>query len=332
MRATSGKRGDIRTRFVPNNIDYMIHRYGEWIMLMIGESILSLLIVETTEAGNYYTITTFGVLTVILLAILKMESDPSHAEDHALWGNLRNAMSYSLLIQLLSMSLIAFGVCYKIFLKDALKAEQKEDAGDKYGRMLASVGSTSDEAAAALFTGALSFVLLSLEIILLTHNGVKKAISRLFHEQENADSSENVQPNRFRGKFNVPIVVIAFVKLAVILFATTLNRWTSQLAILTVCGFVIVFIMALTRVLGWAFIHHKKAIAEATKKSIRTVTKTIAFGGVGLSAPGEKASSTDKSQQSETRRLFSQPSMGDESEAASVSTKGTDQHLRSWPR
>ena len=37
MRATSGKHGDIRTRFVPNNISYMIHRYGEWIMLMIGD-------------------------------------------------------------------------------------------------------------------------------------------------------------------------------------------------------------------------------------------------------------------------------------------------------
>ena len=33
-------------------------------MLMIGEGILSLLIVETVEVSDYYFITTFGALTV----------------------------------------------------------------------------------------------------------------------------------------------------------------------------------------------------------------------------------------------------------------------------
>ena len=332
MRATSGKHGDIRTRFVPNNVDYIIHRFGEWIMLMVGESILSLLIVETTESRNYYIITTFGVLTVILLHILKVESDPSHAEDHALWGNLRNAMSYGYLLQILSMSLIAFGICFKIFLKDVVKEEQKEDAVDDYGynekdekrgRMLAPAGSTSDEAAAALFTAALSSVLVSLELMLLTHNGIKKAIRRLYHEQPDTNDHENVQSIR-RDKLNTPIVIIAIVKFSTILFAITLNQWTSEPAILTICGFSIVFIMALTRVLGWAFIHHKKSITEAAKTVTRTLTKTVSFGGVGLSASGENALA-DKSQQSEARKFFSKPSdLGSESEAASVSTKGTD--------
>lgn len=337
MRATSGKHGDIRTRFVPNNIQYMIHRYGEWIMLMVGESILSLLIVETAESRNYYIITTFGVLTVILLHILKVESDPSHAEDHALWGNLRNAMSYGYLLQILSMALVAFGICFKIFLKDVVKEEKQQDAVEEYdpsakavegyGRMLAPSGNTSDEAAAALFTAALSFVLMSLELMLLTHNGLKKAIRRLYHEQVETDDDENVQSTR-RDKLNIPIVIIAIVKIATIMFAITLNQWTSDPAILTLCGFGIVFIMALTRLLGWAFIHHKKTISKAAKTVTRTFTKTVSFGGVGLSAPGEKAlasSSAGKSQQSETRRFFSKPSdVGSESEAASVSTKGTD--------
>ena len=336
MISTSGKHGDIRTRFVPNNIDYVIHRYGEWIMLMVGESILSLLIVETTESRNYYTITTFGVLTVILLHILKTESDPSHAEDHALWGNLRNAMSYGYLLQILSMSLIAFGICFKIFLKGVVKEERKENAvddiyeyegkGDKNVRMLAPLGYTSDEAAAALFTAALSFVLVSLELMILTHNGVKKAIRRLFREETHSEVEDDVQLNR-RGKLNIPIVIIAVIKFTAILFALTLNQWTSEPAILTICGFGIVFVMALTRVLGWAFIHHKKKISEAAKMVTRTFTKTVSFGGVGLSTPGEMAlaSSADKAQQSETRRFFSKQSdLGEESEAASVSTKETD--------
>ena len=93
--------------------DYVIHRYGEWCLLMIGEGILSLLIVETTESKDYYVITTFGILSTIFIQILKFESEPSHAEGHALWRNLLNAMCYGYLIQVLSMALIAFGVSYK---------------------------------------------------------------------------------------------------------------------------------------------------------------------------------------------------------------------------
>ena len=54
------KTADIRKRFVPSNIDFEIHRYGEWILLMIGEGVLSLLIVATTESKDYYIITTIG--------------------------------------------------------------------------------------------------------------------------------------------------------------------------------------------------------------------------------------------------------------------------------
>ena len=58
------KTEDIRKRFVPSNIDFEIHRYGEWILLMIGEGVLSLLIVATTESKDYYIITTIGKLTL----------------------------------------------------------------------------------------------------------------------------------------------------------------------------------------------------------------------------------------------------------------------------
>ena len=57
---------DIRKRFVPSNIEFEIHRYGEWILLMIGEGVLSLLIVATTQAKTYYIITTFGKLAFML--------------------------------------------------------------------------------------------------------------------------------------------------------------------------------------------------------------------------------------------------------------------------
>ena len=41
---TKGARPDFKNYSVPMNIDYAIHRYGEWTMLMLGESVLSLLV------------------------------------------------------------------------------------------------------------------------------------------------------------------------------------------------------------------------------------------------------------------------------------------------
>ena len=97
---------------------------------MIGEGILSLLIVETAEVKDYYIITTFGVITIIFIQILKFESEPSHGDGHAMWRNLLNGMCYSMLIQLLSMALIVFGVTYKVFLKGIVKNAVKDAEKD----------------------------------------------------------------------------------------------------------------------------------------------------------------------------------------------------------
>ncbi|KAL7544786.1 hypothetical protein ACHAWF_008149 [Thalassiosira exigua] len=84
MAIAHGKRATIKDRYVWPNIDYMIHRYGEWILLMIGEGILSLLVVETVESTDYLVITTFGTLTIIFVQMLTFEGQPHHTEDHAL--------------------------------------------------------------------------------------------------------------------------------------------------------------------------------------------------------------------------------------------------------
>ena len=74
----SPRKTHIREYFVLCNIDFCIHRYGEWVML--GESILSLLIVETTESKDYYMTVSLCILIVIVLQAFKFESEPSHAD------------------------------------------------------------------------------------------------------------------------------------------------------------------------------------------------------------------------------------------------------------
>ena len=79
-----GVKCDVRKWFVPSNIDYLIHRYGEFVMLMIGEGVLSLLIVETVESKEYFMTVGCGLLTMIFIHVLKMESEPHDSTKHAL--------------------------------------------------------------------------------------------------------------------------------------------------------------------------------------------------------------------------------------------------------
>ena len=81
-------RRNIKSWFVPFNVDYVIHRYGELTMLVIGEGILSLLISPTVEGrsylGEYYAVLIMGILTMILIQVVNFETLPSDSCHHAL--------------------------------------------------------------------------------------------------------------------------------------------------------------------------------------------------------------------------------------------------------
>lgn len=97
--------------------DYMIHRYAEWMMLMLGEGILSL---EVVHNEGYYLTAFFGISTMMTIATVKFGDEP-HGKHHAMWQGLKNQLSYSVLTQFLSLSLIAFGgepaIVHRIFME-----------------------------------------------------------------------------------------------------------------------------------------------------------------------------------------------------------------------
>ena len=78
------KEDDVRSWYIPANIDFLIHRYGEFIMLMIGEGVLSLLVIETVEVTDYYVVVMCGMLTMIFIYVLKTESEPHDSSTHAM--------------------------------------------------------------------------------------------------------------------------------------------------------------------------------------------------------------------------------------------------------
>jgi len=118
--APKGKRQCIEETSVPSNVHFCMHRYGEWFMLMFGESIMSLLIVEgDNESWNHNLKFYAGILSVTLLAQLHFKSEPLHNEDHALSRSRSSHYLYTaLLVPIYSMALIATGICYKMFLYD----------------------------------------------------------------------------------------------------------------------------------------------------------------------------------------------------------------------
>ena len=62
---------NIRLHIVPTNIDYLIHRLGEFTMIFFGEAVMALLIINTEESAKYYIPLVFGVLSVMVRSCTK---------------------------------------------------------------------------------------------------------------------------------------------------------------------------------------------------------------------------------------------------------------------
>ena len=269
-------------------------------MLMLGEAVLSLLIVDTTESTTYYVVAGVGVLTVILLQAVKFESEPSHAEGHALWRSLNWGVVYAMLVQLLSMGLIAFGVSYKVMLKSIHKESEKKKAsygsdygsdygesdgsygygeaeesggyetGDKAGygneegneykgggedyassypesrhRFLAPSVSTTDLASAALFSGALTIVLIALECMTNSHINTHDSLSHFLH------------PGQWLHEAGGKVKFALFLfKIGLILLTATLSLWLTEPNQVAIAGFFIVAAFAIARIVWWNYIHY----------------------------------------------------------------------------
>ncbi len=162
-------------------------------------------------------------------------------------------MSFSMLNQLLSMSLIIMGLSYKVFLLNVLK----EDEGSAYDGKARALGPSSDinkSVAAAFYSGSLFVVLVSLELTTLTHAGLKESFNNIY--RMDGDTS----------RLYLPVVVLNLLKLGLTLFALTLWVWTVDADVLSICGFTIVLSLSVTRVLNFFFVHQKALIDEAAAR------------------------------------------------------------------
>ena len=120
-------------------------------------------------------------------------------------------------------------------------------------------GESAKRLEARIFSVFLFIILVALELMTLSHLGVKKALSYLVSIAE--DGSK---------KMNWKILIATLFKLGVLLFTVTLETWTYDPLYLTLSGCLIVIAFSVTRVMIYFFIHQQALVEKAMKVARRS--------------------------------------------------------------
>jgi hypothetical protein len=214
-------------------------------MLMLGESILSLLIIDIPGEDTEYFATFYcSLMTVILLQYLHFRSQPHNADDHALRRTVHAGFVWSQMLFVYSVSLIALGAAFTIFVLDF----SYDDIGESRrlmmleGRLLTGGGESKyaqedlRQMAAHVFSAALSVVFFSLDFMSLLHLGEE-------HSKERCYCASTKKKN-YKGYF------LLLVRGGFLCFVATLSQWITDPETLAEIGLASVSFQILIRVLG----------------------------------------------------------------------------------
>jgi hypothetical protein len=215
---------------------------------MLGESVLSLLIVDAPEGSNYYLTFYAGVLTVILLQYLHFRSQPHHADDHALRRNKDAAMIWRGMFIVYSLALVCVGVSYKLFMYEFTYEDQHrrlwEDwwGEDMDERFLAGGGGSSlspeqrRQSSANVFCVSMALVWFCQDSLLFLHNG--------FHKMQGQCYCEHTH------KLRVKCALILILRVALLVFIATLSQYETDPQHLALYGLAGVIAQLILRVVG----------------------------------------------------------------------------------
>lgn len=246
-----GKGKDHKEITVPVNVKYVIHRCGEWTMLMLGESVLSLLIVPVVKGEFQFYFTFFvGVLSVIFLQFLYFKSQPHHEDGHAFRRTRLAGAMFAAMLQFYSAGLILVGVSFKMLLNEfkidevnyeersLLVAHDRLLAGEK--SPLSYSREEMRERIANFFCLSLLAVFLFLDAMILCHKGIKASVNRC--------SCSDTGRLRASG-----VLVIVIFRLAIDVFIGTACLYITSPAILALFGLISIFLQVGIRYMGDVF-------------------------------------------------------------------------------
>jgi hypothetical protein len=148
-------------------------------MLVLGESVLSLLIVDTPDdAYDYFITFIFGILSIVLLQYLHFRSHPRDPDQHAMRRHIRNGIMYASLLQLYSTSLIVLGASYKMLLYEYVYAEKSLSAGASTAAAMRFDTADRKQRVAYFFSASMAAVFLCFDGIIFSHQGFQRREER----------------------------------------------------------------------------------------------------------------------------------------------------------
>lgn len=223
-------------------------------MLLLGESVLSLLIVETSISAGYYVTFYAGIVSVVLLQYLHFRSQPHHADQHAMRRSKNAGMAFSTLMQIYSFALVAVGVSYKMMLYEYTYEEKGgyrlrrflQHLTDVALRHLAGGGESKytteerQQRVANFFCGSMAIAWVCLDLMILTHKGIKTNMKRCEVECR-LTSAKRVSKGG---------VVFAAVRVGLVAFIASLSQYVQDPEMLAIIGMIGIILQVLTRLLG----------------------------------------------------------------------------------
>jgi hypothetical protein len=256
------------------NVDFTLHRNGEWTMLMLGESVFSILIVDIpNESLDFYKTFYFSLLTIVLLQYLHFRSQPSHADHHAMRRSKNAGICWTLFQNIYSFALVSLGAAFTIFLTvfanegddDAASClrwlaerdaqAETEVAGYPLCRRWLAAGEEAkydaDELkvrAAHLFSGSLATIFFCLDCMTILHLGMKESEERCVCKETKKKNSKGM--------------VLLILRVGLIVFCATLSQWMTEPQDLAGVGVACVLGQLLLRKLGGVYLSPNQVHAE----------------------------------------------------------------------
>ena len=233
---------------VPFNVEYIIHRQGELVMVLLGESVLSLLIVQISYGTDYYLSFYCGLLSVVGFQSLHYRSQPHHAEEHAMRRSTKAGTLFLLLMQSYSMALVALGASYKLLLTEHIYDDGYTDHY-LYGSSRRLGGEELPMAErrqriAVLFTASLTVAFAVLDAMILCHKGIRENWNRLKSRKG---------------------VVVTLIRIALLLFCASFSFYVSEPEILSIAGLLAIALQIVFRVAGTLVFSMDRIEAEKNK-------------------------------------------------------------------
>jgi hypothetical protein len=105
-----------RSKSVPMNVEFSAHRKGEFCMLMLGESIISIIIVPLHNSANFFATYCLSYFLVATICLLHFSCYPTNPNEHALRRSSMRALILNFMESMQAMTLIMTGVGFKVTL------------------------------------------------------------------------------------------------------------------------------------------------------------------------------------------------------------------------